>query len=328
VSARALRIALLTTSYPAAPGDAAGHFVQTQALALAAEGHRVTVFAPGPPKVALGNPREIWLADGGACGVPGLLTRLRQRPTRVVGLLRFGLATRAALHEQAPFDRVIAHWLIPSAFPLAWSATLTAEVEVVVHGSDARLLSRFPSRAARAVLSALMKRGARFRCVSDELASLLERLGPPGLAERIRVAPLPLNCSGAPSRASARQQLELAPETRLVLVMARLVPSKRVDTALGAARLIPGLTVVVLGDGPERLRLAQRYPDVLFLGQVPRDLALTWLAAADALLSASREEGSPSVVREARALGVPVAALSCGDLTRWAAHDAGMWVVP
>ena len=323
-----MRIALLTTSYPASAGDAAGHFVQTQARALAAEGHRVTVFAPGPARVALGNPREIWLPDGDACGAPGLLPRLRQRPTRVVGLLRFGLAARAALQERAPFDRVIAHWLVPSAFPVAWSTAVASELEVVVHGSDARLLSRWPARAARAVLSALLRRGAHFRCVSDELASLLVGLGPPGLAERIHVAPLPLDCSGAPSRDSARQQLDIAPETRLVLVMARLISSKRVDVALGAAQLIEGLTVVVLGDGPERARLAQRYPDVLFLGQLPRDLALTWLAAADALLSASREEGSPSVVREARALGIPVAALSSGDLTRWAARDAGLWVVP
>ena len=55
--------------------------------------------------------------------------------------------------------------------------------------------------------------------------------------------------------------------------------------------------------------------------------ALTWIAAADVLLSASRSEGAPSVVREARALGVPVAAARVGDLPAWAQADAGLFLI-
>jgi glycosyltransferase involved in cell wall biosynthesis len=46
------------------------------------------------------------------------------------------------------------------------------------------------------------------------------------------------------------------------------------------------------------------------------------------LVSASRHEGSPLVVREARALGVPVVACPSGDLEQWARDDAGLWVLP
>jgi glycosyltransferase involved in cell wall biosynthesis len=83
----------------------------------------------------------------------------------------------------------------------------------------------------------------------------------------------------------------------------------------------------VVGDGPERATLQQRYPNVRFVGHLRRDRALTWIAAADLLLSASRQEGSPTVVREARALGVPVVATRAGDLEAWSRNDSGIVVV-
>lgn len=65
-----------------------------------------------------------------------------------------------------------------------------------------------------------------------------------------------------------------------------------------------------------------------FLGQLPRNETLKWIGAADALVSASRHEGAPTVVREARALGVPVVAAAAGDLLEWAKSDPGLHVVP
>ncbi|HVY44240.1 MAG TPA: glycosyltransferase, partial [Minicystis sp.] len=49
-----------------------------------------------------------------------------------------------------------------------------------------------------------------------------------------------------------------------------------------------------------------------------------WVAAADVLLHASAVEGAPTVVREARALGVRVVACPAGDLAAWAAADPGI----
>jgi glycosyltransferase involved in cell wall biosynthesis len=45
---------------------------------------------------------------------------------------------------------------------------------------------------------------------------------------------------------------------------------------------------------------------VRFVGAVPREEALAWIGAADALLFASRAEGLSTVVREAEALGIRV----------------------
>jgi teichuronic acid biosynthesis glycosyltransferase TuaC len=74
----------------------------------------------------------------------------------------------------------------------------------------------------------------------------------------------------------------------------------------------PGLdALVVVGDGPERSRLEAlaraRGVDARFVGRVPRDEALAWIGAADVLIHASEAEGLSTVVREAEALGTPVA---------------------
>lgn len=323
------RVAVLTTSYPATAGDAAGHFVQAHARSLAMRGAEVTVFAPGTPFVSGGNPGLVRLADGGAAGLPGLSARLRKRPSRAFGLGAWLLRVRREFVRRGPFDRVVAHWLLPSAFPLLVSVpTAAAELEAVVHGSDARLLERLPRAFVRTVLTSLGRRRVRVRCVSQELATLLRELGAEQCGLQLEVGALPIDCSGVPSRSEARRRLGIGDAERLVLVVARLVSGKRVRAALTSARLLPPTRPVVIGDGPQAAELMREFPEARFLGQLPRDLTLTWIAAADAVLSASRLEGSPSVIREARALGVPVAALGCGDLTSWAETDAGLWVAP
>lgn len=317
-----MRIAIVTTSYPRRPGDAAGHFVEAEARALVSQGHEVTVLCPGRVSWRTGNPEVRWLPDAGLFGWPGAIERLREVPSRAVGLPLFA-STAAVELARGSFDRVIAHWLVPSGFPIALASR--AELEVVAHGSDVRLLSVLPRWLRRAVVLSLRARGARFRFVSTELRERLR--ADTGLSVPARVEPSPIETSGVPDRARARRRIGLPPDARLVVVVSRLVPSKRVDVALGAATLLPHAELVVVGDGPERRALEQRHPEVRFLGHLSRNDALVWISAADVLLSASRQEGAPTVVREARALGVPVVAAPAGDLSAWAESDADLLVV-
>lgn len=322
------RIALITSSYPRQDGDAAGHFVASEALALAATGHDVTVFTGGPRREDVGTPRVVWLADGGATGLPGLAARLRASPSRWLGLTAWLARVRNAVVARGPFERIVAHWFLPCALPLLALDTQGARLELVVHGSDARLLQGLPRPLARALLGALLARDASVRCVSTELARLVEGLAGRSLGERLRVEPALISVTGTPSRERARAELGIAANARLAVVVSRLVPEKRVRVALAAATRVPDVLLVVVGDGPERPRLTQDFPRARFTGQLPRREALTWLAAADVLLTASRHEGAPSAVREARALGVPVAACAAGDLLSWAETDSGLFVVP
>ena len=57
-----------------------------------------------------------------------------------------------------------------------------------------------------------------------------------------------------------------------------------------------------------------------------RNRRLRWIAAADLLISTSLEEGAPTAVREAVALGVDVVACPAGDLEAWAESEPLLWV--
>jgi teichuronic acid biosynthesis glycosyltransferase TuaC len=290
-----MRVALVTTSYPESEHDAAGHFVRAEARRLGRAGHDVDVIAP---------------RSGGAFGWPGVAARLREDPRRVGDALLWAREAGAALRRRGPWGRVIAHWALPCAWPIAMDGD--APLEVVSHGGDVRLLCALPAMARGVLVRAIARRAARWRFVSRALlGSLLSALSPMDRARVLacaRVEPSPVEIPGAAFAAARRKRAELGDET-IAVTVARLVPSKRVDLVIehAAAR---GQRLVVVGDGPERGRLealAQaRRVDARFVGKVPRDEALAWIGAADVLLHASRAEGLSTVVREAEELGVPV----------------------
>jgi phosphatidylinositol alpha 1,6-mannosyltransferase len=319
------RIVVITTSYPASVGDPSGHFVASEVRALRAEGHHVTVIAPRPAGERGEGAGVSWVEAGSAFGWPGVMSRLRERPLRALSVLGFAWRARRLLSKEDGVDRVIAHFALPSAWPIA-TRRRSSKLEVVVHGSDARLIGRLPAFLRRHLARAFAS--AEVRTVSEELRQELGRALGPELAARATVRPARLDLSGAKGRDAARRELGVVEGERLVVVAGRLIPEKRSHVALAAASLVPNVRVVVLGDGPERERLARAFPEVELVGLVPRERALTWMAAADVVVSASREEGSPSVVREARALGTRVVALACGDLTSAAELDEGLFVVP
>jgi glycosyltransferase involved in cell wall biosynthesis len=335
------RIVVVTSSYPAYFDDPSGHFVASDVRRRRAAGHEVLVLAPRttnarstglgpePPDDTVTGPsgeRIAWLAAGDAFGWPGVMARLAERPTRAAGVLSFVARVRSVLRRAGPWDRLIAHFVVPSVWPVADGLSPAPLLEGVAHGSDVRLAARLPAVVRRRIASTL----ARFdlRCASEDLRSEVETTFGREVARSARVEPPPLDLPSSLGRADARRELGFPERERLLVVAGRLVAGKRAHVALRAARLVPGASVVVVGDGPERATLERDFPDARFVGRVGRARALAWLAAADALVVASREEGAPSVVREARALGTPVIALPAGDLESWQRNDPGLVVVP
>lgn len=319
-----MRIAVLTTSYPADAADASGHFVASEVARLLAAGHEVTVLCPSQQATfAAGCPARIGLGGGSAFGWPGVLTRLRARPWRLVLVLLFCLRARRALRA-AQCDRLIAHWLIPSGWPLA--AAFGKATEVVIHGSDVRLFQTLPRWLRERVLARFVARGVTLRFVAETLRQQLG-IGPghPLFTQSyIAACELDLESSGELDRSELRRRLALDPDAFVAVVVGRLVPGKRVAEALQHPGAPESTQWVVVGDGPLRPELERRFPLARFVGQVPRQQALAWIRAADVLVSASRDEGAPSAIREARALGVRVWARPAGDVSIWAETDPGI----
>jgi glycosyltransferase involved in cell wall biosynthesis len=323
---------VVTTSYPTHAGDAQGHFVAAEVRRLAAT-HDVTVLAPGRDRAPVAGERIFGLGGGSAFGFPGALTRLRESPWRVVGAVQFVAGAVRWLQRAPTPERVVAHFLLPCGVPIAtraWRAR-NSELEVVVHGSDARLFARLPPLARAVIGKDLVRAGAQLRFVSSELQRLVLSALPTtardSLEARSRVEPCAIDLPEARSRAQAREVLGIAPDAPLAVIVARLIAGKRVHVALEACERVPHLRSIVVGEGPEREQLMRRFPRSTFVGHVARPLALAYLAAADVLVSASLDEGAPTVVREARMLGTPVVCLAAGDLASWAEHDRGIHVV-
>lgn len=287
-----MRLAIVTTSYPKSEDDPAGHFVRAEARAFEREGHDVVVFAPG----------------GDAFGWPGLAARVRERPWRVWSAAS-ELGQLRARVKAARVDRVIAHWCVPCAFPL--SLGLRAELEVVSHGGDVRLLRALPRAVRTAIVKRITTEAVLWRFVSQTLLDDLVTVLPRDVRKRVEAIAKVQACAiemPDVSAAAARHRSN-CPENRLAVCVARLVASKRVDRVIEhVAREEARTTLVVVGDGPERERLERlarlREIDARFVGRLPRPDALAWIGAADVLLHASQTEGLSTVLREANALGV------------------------
>ncbi|XXY47068.1 glycosyltransferase family 4 protein [Sorangium sp. So ce269] len=341
-----MRAVVVTTSYPVSDEDPSGHFVRSSAQALARSGAEVHVIAAGgsvldPPSRDGGL--VVHRAGGGALFAwPGAVARARESPLRLLSAGPFALSVVARLREIGPVDRAVAHWIVPCAWPLLL-ASPRARLEVRAHGADVRLLLGAPRATRAAVVGALLRRDARFvfaaRALLDALAGALAPEQARALVDASRVEPPAFDLPPVAERASAlRGELAQRPGERLVVVACRLIPTKRVALAIEAARAAgPGLRLVVIGDGPERAALerlaacsdgaaASAGGAVRFTGSLPRREALAWIAAADVLLHPSSHEAAPTVIREARALGVPVIACDAGDVVAWAKDDGGILV--
>lgn len=143
---------------------------------------------------------------------------------------------------------------------------------------------------------------------------------------RIRHVP-PFAPEGAPAEAGR------APgglPDRFVAYVGRLSPEKGVDVLLDAMERLPGIPLVVFGDGPAGPALAVRargLPHVRFAGHVTRaDLAAAMPRAVAVVLPTLSPENAPLAVVEAASAGVPVVVSDQGGLPGLAGAFDGVTV--
>ena len=121
-----------------------------------------------------------------------------------------------------------------------------------------------------------------------------------------------------PARRNEAWREAMAGDRLLVGFVGRLAPEKRVHLLAETSRL-PGVQLVVVGDGPRRATLEQALPDARFTGQLTgADLGAA-MASLDVLVHPGADETFCQVVQEALCAGVPVVTAAAGgplDLVR------------
>jgi len=244
---------------------------------------------------------------------------LRGEPLDVVplGRRRLGVDTLRALRARArAADLVIAHG--STTLPACALATAGTGVPFIYRniGDPAEWAATRRRRVRSGFF--LRRAGAVVALTSSAAGALSERyrLAP----DRIRIIPRGVPADRFPpvdgiDRRRARGRFGLSAEGALVVYLGALSPEKNVGLAVEAIATLPGVQLLVAGDGPERDRLRQRSDElaagrVHFVGSVssPREA----LAAANVVVLPSRTEGLPGVAIEAGLSGLPVVATDVG----------------
>jgi glycosyltransferase involved in cell wall biosynthesis len=344
-----MRVGVLTTSYPRRPGDHAGAFVEDRVLRLLDEGHEVDVLAAGAG-APLGTTRV------GRLSVTRLPASFASEPDLFAGAgapealeagargalwaaARFSAELSAAARARAGgWGRVESHWLAPCALAAVAGAPGLPH-RATAHSGDVALLERLPF--GRSLARLLARSGAELVFVSEALRARFAALAGVTVGD---VVPAGDGAAWPPPRSHPqlghRAALGLSGPT--VLSVGRLVPIKGFDLLVRACASRAGdrapLTLVILGDGPERERLqhlaTRMGVDLRLPGFVPRPQVAEWLRAADVyaqpsrVLPNGRTEGTPVATLEALAAAIPVVASSSGGLAELATRGAPLHLVP
>ncbi|SDE42159.1 phosphatidylinositol alpha 1,6-mannosyltransferase [Blastococcus fimeti] len=129
-----------------------------------------------------------------------------------------------------------------------------------------------------------------------------------------------------PQRRDEALRRELAPDGELLVgVVARLALEKRLHLLAEVSRL-PGVRLVVVGDGPRARQLARAMPQAVFLGQRTGPELGGIVASLDLFVHPGADETFGQAVQEALAAGVPVVVAASGGPLDLVRHGENGWL--
>ncbi|MGH2555139.1 MAG: glycosyltransferase [Actinomycetota bacterium] len=320
------RLLVLTTTLPARPGDGTPEFVLSLSRALSQE-FEVTILAPrvrGGTRLENVNgvtihrfpyfPRRLeGLADG------AILPNLKSQPWRWIEapflVTSFVWHAYRVARRERP-DVVHAHWILPGGMVAAiLKRRMQIPYVLTVHGADAYALR---GRVLRWLKRWVLNGASDVSPVSRDIAAAIESPEP---------APVrPVVPMGVDVEAIRNTVGDRVPERGRFVFVGRLAEKKGLDVLIRSLARVPDITLQVIGDGPDRV-MAEALADELgvrervrFAGRLPSSAVMDELRRAFALVIPSKvarggdQEGTPVVLGEAMAAGVPVIASRLGGL--------------
>lgn len=337
-----IKVLFVASSFPRFDGDTASVFLLNLARALIPLGCEVRVVAPdadGPASATLAGipvsrfryfPKRLQTLAYGS----GILPNVRERPWRAAQIPSF-VATmyRALRREIAGFqpDLVHAHWLLPQGLIAAHARRgAVPRIVVTAHGGDAFALR---NTALKHLKFRTLRIADAWTSNTRATAEAVIGKDPPVGIPLPAIIPMGVDVArfAAGRRHVLRDSNSVAPDTRIVLFVGRLVEKKGVDDLIRAfadssKAAKPSCRLWIVGDGSERPALERLTRQLgiaeqtRFFGMVRNDALPDFLAAADLFVGPSvvagsgDTEGMGVVFIEAFASGLCVLATNTGGI--------------
>jgi glycosyltransferase involved in cell wall biosynthesis len=220
-------------------------------------------------------------------------------------------ALRRLMADGLSFDLIDAHYVYPDGVAaVRLGAALGKPVVITARGSD---VTQLPDYATpRRLIGGALRRADALIAVSAALGERLVALGADPAKVTVLRNGVDTSAFVPQERAAARAALGL--KGPLLISVGALIERKGHHHTIAALKLLPEVSLVILGEGPECKRLealaaslgvAER---VRFAGARPHAELFAWYSAADASVLASSREGWANVLLESMACGTPVVA--------------------
>lgn len=319
-----VNILTFTTLYPNEQLPSHGIFVENRLRHLVnTTAMRATVVAPVP---YFPFESEAFGKYGAYPRVPKFETRhdIRIYHPRFVLLPKIGMTiapvllylgarslVRRLAQNGASFDVIDAHYFYPDGVAAALLARdLGKPFVITARGSD---LSEIADYALpRRQIAWAAGRASGLVTVCQALKHKLSELGVEESRIQVLRNGVDLDLFQPQDRQSSRAALQVTGTT--LLSVGHLIPRKGHDLVIRALADLPKLTLLLVGEGPERDRLQQLanelglFDRVKFMGHVAHTELAQIYSASDALILASSREGWANVLLESMACGTPVVA--------------------
>jgi teichuronic acid biosynthesis glycosyltransferase TuaC len=337
---RRIRIAAVTSYFPASEGSYQGHsvFHTFQHLKQYAD---LEVICPSAAYLRIPatrfrtpRPREITYQPPGFrasyFGYPAI--PYFTRPLNGLICQRY---LEGYLRRAKP-DLILNYWLYPEGFA-AVRAARALGVPVVV-GSIGSDLRRIPDRITRSLVSRTVRAADGVITVSEDLRRLAIALGAPPHKVTTILNGCDRDVFYPGERGDARRAVGSDVREQVVLYVGSLFRAKGVGELLeafsGLTAARPHARLVCIGDGPCRADMLRGAASagvadrVKLLGRQPSEVVAAWMRAADVFCLPSYSEGCPNVVVEALACGRPVVATEVGGIPELVKPGCGLLVPP
>ncbi|MET7764631.1 glycosyltransferase family 1 protein [Streptomyces sp. NPDC005393] len=328
-----MRVAIVTESFPPDINGVAHCALQT-ADHLHRRGHHPLVIAPagppgGPPHATTDGPPESRGELDRSHPYP--VVRIPSLPLPGYPQVRVALPSRRLAAAITSHHSDVVH--LASPFVLGargMTAALRLRIPAVaVYQTDlggyARTYLGAGENAAWRRIRAVHTAADRTLAPSTAAARDLDEHGVP----RIRLWPRGVDTERFhPARRDPDLRRTLAPGGELVVgYIGRLAPEKNVEL-LAPLCLLPGVRVVVVGDGPSEPALRAAMPGARFLGRRTGDELARIFASLDIFVHTGPQETFCQTVQEAQASGVPVVAPAAGGPLDLVDHGRTGLLVP